>query len=146
MTSKSRAIKAPGDSTLQGLWRQVVRLEWGNRCALAGTYFRDQPGQGHYCEGELECHHEKRRRIPHLRHCPANGVLICQHHHALAKYRVWQERIRTAIGPEKMEYLDAMEQKLFPVFLAEQGLSRTEYLIKQKTDLQDELARYRGVA
>lgn len=125
---RTKSVKAPSDSTLQTLWRKVVRAEWRNECALG-------MGVVGLCNGDLECHHEKRRRIPHLRHCPTNGVLLCQYHHGLMKYRAWQIRLQQIIGEDKMEWLDAMEQKLFPAYLQEIGKTRTEYLVAQKAYL-----------
>ena len=117
----------PSDSALQKLWRFVVRKEWGEECALHGH---------DVCAGDLECHHIKKRRIPHLRHCPTNGILICQAHHAKAELAHWRRLIEATVGPDKMEWLDMMEAKLFPEFLAEIGATRKEYLWHQKEYLQ----------
>ena len=125
----------PSDSTLQTLWRQVVRQEWGGECALLGH---------DVCAGNLECHHVKKRRIPHLRHCPTNGILICQAHHAKAETGYWRRLIEATIGPDKMEWLDMMEQKLFPEFLAELKITRKEYFWNQRDYLRKLLEAYDG--
>ncbi len=119
------------DTMLQDLWRKVVRSDWNGRCAFIG-YSINSP-----CSGTLECHHVKRRSIPHLKHCPDNGVLLCAAHHGKMKYAIWRKRLEKKIGPEKTEWLDIMEQKLFPVFLAERGQTRGEYLLSQKEYLRE---------
>jgi hypothetical protein len=136
MTSKSRSVKAPGDSTLQGLWRQVVRAEWGNRCALAGEMFLEPGGMNSVCQGELQCHHIIPRARPHLKHVPANGVLLCASHHNAMKYRVWRDRLDEKIGSYKLEWLEAIEMTLFKDFLSDEGMTRAEYLTAQKVYLQ----------
>ena len=122
---KKRKRTVPHDKSLQRLWRKVVLAEWGGGCAFQHT---NSPSP---CEGSVECHHVKRRNIPHLRHCPTNGIPLCQRHHTLAKLRVWRNRIEDMIGAEKMEWLDAQEQMLFPAFLAKHSQTREEYLRSQ---------------
>jgi hypothetical protein len=128
------------DTVLQDLCRRMVHKEWRGKCAFVGTYYRDEPGQGYYCEGEVQWHHLKRRNIPHLKYCPTNGILLCELHHKLAKYKVWRERIEEKIGAEECKWLDMMEMKLFPDFLAEKGMTRNEWRLSQKaylTELRD---------
>lgn len=115
------AKKAPGDSTLQALWRKVVRKEWGNRCAIPEPWS---------CYGPLECHHIIRRARPHLRHVPTNGILLCHYHHNEAA--AWAVQIARAVGEEKMEWLRMTQRKLFPEFLAERGQTRADYFWEQK--------------
>ena len=117
------------DTMLQDLWRKVVREDWGGVCALKDT------GNGLLeCQGPLECHHIKRRNIPHLRYCPSNGVLLCAAHHGEMKYELWRMALRKLILDP--EWLDIMERKLFPVFLAERGQTRGEYLLAQRDYLR----------
>jgi len=127
---KKRKRTVPHDDSLQRLWRKVVLAEWGGRCALSDPLML-------VCEGIVECHHIKPRRIPHLRHCPSNGVVLCQYHHGLAKYRIWRTDIERKIGAEKMEWLDAQEQMLFPAFLTKHTQTREEYLRSQFAYLRE---------
>jgi hypothetical protein len=120
---RSHWPKGVSDTLLQTLWRKAVLAEWGGLCALS------ESGD---CQGSIECHHIKRRNIPHLKYAPENGIPLCQKHHALAKYRTIRNRIEGMVGPEKMEWLDLMEQKLFPVYLSERGMTRSEYLVWMK--------------
>ena len=41
----------------------------------------------------MECHHIKKRRVPHLRHVTPNGVPLCRYHHRQAEYRETRQRI-----------------------------------------------------
>jgi hypothetical protein len=123
------------DTVLQDLCRCVVRREWGGRCALWGV------SVGTPCAGGVEWHHVKRRRIPHLRYSPANGVMLCQLHHGLIKNRMWQARLYEIVEahyetPGTVEWLDMMEMKLFPDFLAEKGMTRNEWRLSQKAYLR----------
>jgi hypothetical protein len=120
------------DTLLQDLWRAVVRREWEGKCAFEGTYYRDEPGQGYYCDGALECHHIVKRSRLHLKYAPSNGILLCQYHHNLSGLRVWRGRIEERVGADKMEYLDAMEKMLLPEYLSMHGQTRGEFLIYQK--------------
>jgi hypothetical protein len=122
---KSNWPKGVSDSGLQALWRKVVRDSGNNTCALQGY------GP---CGGALECHHIKRRNIPHLRYSPANGILLCQEHHKKAKLRLWRNRVEAHVGLT-MDWLDLMEVKLFPDFLFEKGMTRKEWLASQKAYL-----------
>ena len=117
---RSHWPKGVSDTLLQTLWRKAVLAEWGGLCALS------ESGD---CQGSIECHHIKRRNIPHLKYAPANGVPLCQFHHALAKLRKFRVMIEAKVSYENMEWLDGMEQKLFPVYLSERGLTRSEYLV-----------------
>ena len=65
----------PSDRDLQKLWREAVLLEWGGKCALESMD----------CQGTLECHHIKKRRVPHLRHVSSNGVPLCKYHHRTSR-------------------------------------------------------------
>jgi hypothetical protein len=72
-------------------WRAVVRLLYGGRCALrdmppkTGLIINMQTGKTESCFGGLEAHHIKGKQShPHLRFDPANGILLCSQHHALA--------------------------------------------------------------
>jgi hypothetical protein len=121
-----KKAKAPSDSTLQGLWRKVVRAEWGNKCA-----FYDAT-----CYGSIQCHHIVKRARPHLRHVPSNGIPLCEFHHAWADTWAGRKRIEWRVGEDKMEWLAEQERKLFPAFLAERGQTRAEYLVAQKAYLQ----------
>ena len=127
--------KVPGcsDSVLLALWRKVVRAEWGGKCALVSPL-----GD---CEGSIECHHIKRRNIPHLKYSPSNGVCLCQYHHSKAKYRTWRAMIENAVGLVKMEWLDAQERCLFPDYLAWQEMTRAEWRRYQKGYLQKLLGK-----
>lgn len=128
MSVKVKKPKAPGDSTLQALWRKVVRQEWAGVCALGDL--------GETCMGDLEAHHIIKRRRPHLKHVPSNGILLCQHHHNLVEtFPSWRHRVSLAIGEDKAEWLEAEARKLFPQFLAERGQTRAEYFIAQKAYL-----------
>ena len=123
-----RKKKAPDDSTLQKLWRKVVRKEWDNRCALRFH------GGGNYCAGPLECHHIIKRTRPHLKHAPTNGILLCKVHHD--QVEGWAAQIAGLLGEDKMEWLRGMQRKLFPEFLRERGQTRIEYLCEQKRYLE----------
>jgi hypothetical protein len=122
-----RKVAGCGDKWLQKLWRKVVLAEWGGRCAFHETL---------WCSGVVECHHIKRRGIPHLRHVPTNGIPLCLHHHGEAKYEYFRRLICEKIGEEKSAWLDDMERKLLPDFLAARGQSRKEWLEETKTYLQ----------
>jgi predicted restriction endonuclease len=124
--------RAPEDSGLQKLWRQVVRAEWHNRCAMEGTLVHDAVPS---CGGPLECHHIKRRKILHLKHVPSNGVLLCKVHHDLIAYRSWRMVLERILGEDRMEKLDDAERILLPEYLRSIGKTRTEYLIAQKVYL-----------
>ena len=121
-------MKAPGDSTLQALWRKVVRSEWGNRCAFYDARFQ--------CDGPLECHHIVKRSRPHLKHVPTNGILLCKRHHNEADSMTGRVRVVCAIGQDKADWLADMERKLFKDYLIEVGKSRAEYLCDQKAYLE----------
>jgi len=118
---------------LQKLWREAVLLEWGGKCVLESMA----------CQGTLECHHIKKRRVPHLRHVSSNGVPLCKYHHAQAGYRETRQRIEHLIGESTMEWLDMMEQKLFPSFLSLTRQTRTEYLVAREKFLKKLIGTYK---
>ena len=78
----------PSDAVLQHWWRLCVRQEWEGKCALKSDD----------CQGKLECHHIVKRARPHLKHSPANGILLCKWHHAQAGYEVTKREIRVAVS------------------------------------------------
>ncbi len=123
----------PSDRHLQKLWREAVLLEWGGKCVLESMA----------CQGKLECHHIKKRRVPHLRHVSSNGVPLCKYHHAQAGYRETRQRIEHLIGESTMEWLDMMEQKLFPSFLSLTRQTRTEYLVAREKFLKKLIGTYK---
>ncbi len=123
----------PSDRHLQKLWREAVLLEWGGKCVLESMA----------CQGTLECHHIKKRRVPHLRHVSSNGVPLCKYHHAQAGYRETRQRIEHLIGESTMEWLDMMEQKLFPSFLSLTRQTRTEYLVAREKFLKKLIGTYK---
>ena len=113
------------NTVLLDLCRQVIFDEWDGKCAFHDD--KEEP-----CSGRLEWHHIKRRNIPHLKYSPTNGILLCQAHHKLSRYAIWAKRIEEKIGEDRTEWLDDMERKLFPDFLAERGQTRGEFLKSQK--------------
>lgn len=115
---RSKWPKGVSETVLQDLWRANVRKDWGGVCA-----FKDPD-----CQGSLECHHIKRRSIRVLRYTPINGALVCEYHHGLLKYRYYQRVLEAKVGEDTMEWLDMMERKLLPDFLAERQQTRKEWL------------------
>lgn len=114
--------RTPGQSLayLDTLWRQVVRKQWGNRCALAGT-------EGHVCEGPLEAHHFIPRVCMVLRHDPANGVLLCKAGHATARHGARQHPVCLVLGPKRVAYLAEYERILFADWRVQHGITRQAF-------------------
>jgi hypothetical protein len=125
---KSKRPKGCSDSMLMDLWRKAVRKKWEYHCVFAGDML---------CAGEVQCHHIKKRRIPHLRYHPKNGILLCEYHHALAEYEVWRQKIRARIGPETCGILDDLEMMLFKNYLKCYELTRDEFHHNIKRILED---------
>lgn len=57
---------------LDELWRQLIHIEWGNRCAVCRKR-----------TGKLDPHHIIGRRNLRLRWDSSNGILLCAYHHTL---------------------------------------------------------------
>lgn len=123
------------DKDMQKLWRLAVLAEWGGVCVFKAT---DEAS----CWGPVECHHVKKRRIPHLRHAPSNGIPLCKGHHAVAETRQMRLKIEEMIGPDKLEWLDAMERTLKDTFLEMHGISWREYMLQQERYLKALIQRY----
>lgn len=127
-TISYRALRGiPSDAVLQHWWRLCVRQEWEGKCALKSDD----------CQGKLECHHIVKRARPHLKHSPANGILLCKWHHAQAGYEATKREIREAVsdhygnGNTIIEWLDDMERILFPTYLQAIYTTRKEYYVDQ---------------
>ena len=130
-----RSKGVPSDRHLQKLWREAVLLEWGGKCVLESMA----------CQGTLlECHHIKKRRVPHLRHVTPNGVPLCRYHHRQAEYRETRQRIEYLVGESTMEWLDTMERKLFPAFLSETNQTSKEYMIAREEALKELIRIWRS--
>jgi hypothetical protein len=114
--AKRKLAPAQSLSYLDKLWSKVVRVRWHDMCAMSNPS----------CAGSLEAHHYIPRARMLLRHDPENGVLLCQFHHATAKYKSVQDEIEARMGVS-VEYLKAQERVLFQDYLREHGFSRTEY-------------------
>lgn len=80
-----------GKAEADGLWQELIRLLWGKRCAMCGTYLGDHRGAGH---------HLVTRRVLVLRYDPDNGMLLCDGchnseesapHKSPKKFLVWLE-------------------------------------------------------
>lgn len=134
----STRVAGCSDTVMQTLWRAVVRKEWGEKCALEGKQLLIWKKNGaEPCFGELQAHHIIKRRRPHLKHVPANGMLLCAHHHNLVEnYTPWRTLAEQIVGTDKMEWLTAESRKLLPDFLAERGQTRKEWLTEHKAYLQ----------
>jgi hypothetical protein len=116
------------DTGLQDLWRALVRKNCHGNCAFSGHVYEDDPG----CDGPRECHHIVKRSRLHLRYSATNGILLCKRHHDLSPLRVWRKRIEATLSFDEQEWLDGMEKKLLPDYLAEQRQTRGEFLLSQK--------------
>jgi hypothetical protein len=114
--AKRKLAPAQSLSYLDKLWSKVVRVRWHDMCAMSNPS----------CAGSLEAHHYIPRARMLLRHDPENGVLLCQFHHATAKYKSVQDEIEERMGVS-VDYLKAQERVLFQDWLREHGLSRTDY-------------------
>ena len=111
--------------TLDDLWREVVRMQWGGKCALAGVWLYYC---NHVCEGPLEAHHFIHRRVMLLKHDPANGVLLCKRAHEQSGYGDIKKHIEDhMIGPSVMKYLYDRERTLLQDYLAKEGITRLEF-------------------
>lgn len=125
--AKKRRPMGTSDTTLQTLWRAVVRAQWGGKCAFSD-------GE---CRGDLECHHIIKRARPHLKHVPANGILLCQAHHSMVEqFPSWRQKVSEAVGEDTMEWLEDRARKHLPDFLIEQGQTRSEWLASTKAYLK----------
>jgi len=123
------------ETVLMSLWRQCVLAEWGNSCQLEGFEIE--------CSGVVQCHHIKRRGIAPLRYSPTNGIPLCLAHHSKIGLRFYRNRLEEIVGIDNMEWLDAMERKLMPDYLREEGLTRWEWYKHQKEYLTGFLEIYR---
>jgi hypothetical protein len=105
-------------SYLDDLWREVVRMQWGGKCAvhvLGG------------CEGRLEAHHFVPRARMLLKHDPQNGVMLCHRAHELARFGAIRKSIEVTLGAERVAYLYDRERVLFKDYLAQKGITRLEF-------------------
>jgi hypothetical protein len=132
-------VKRPrgvSDTVLQTLWRAVVRKEWGGLCAFLPAEYPGADSQ-EVCAGPLECHHIIKRRRPHLKYVPSNGILLCKRHHDMVgEFPSKWHRVSELVGADKIEWLEAQARKRFPDFLIEQGQTRSEWLQTTKAYLK----------
>ena len=89
----------------------------------------------------MSSHQEKKGAASET--CSSNGVPLCRYHHGQAGYRETRQRIEHLIGESTMEWLDMMEQKLFPSFLSLTRQTRTEYLVAREKFLKKLIGTYK---
>ena len=65
------------------LWKELVRLNWHNQCAVCGRKDKEPLENGKLAI--LNCHHIESERNRTTRYDPANGILLCPSHHKFGK-------------------------------------------------------------
>jgi len=117
---KKRVRPVKAVATLDKLWSLVVRMQWGNRCALVGW-------SDHICQGPLEAHHLVHRRVVILKYDPKNGIALCKLAHDQSGYGAVRAAIERLMDTE---YLYARERILFQDHLVQEGITRGVWRIQ----------------
>lgn len=112
---------------LDDLWRKCIRLEWG-----IDPFLTEYKGE------VMQCHHIVERSDFLLRWDPKNGILLTIEHHNQVKCREWQDKIFALPGVDQ-EYLEEMALKDFKDYLFENGLCRTDFMLRNKQQLKDRI-------
>lgn len=127
--------RSVSDSHLMRLWRQAVLIHFNNTCPLCGW---NKPE-------DLQCHHVVFRRHAVLRYDWRNGIPLCnvynvnnqkyggQTCHQYAHTFKGENEIRQFVDVKYLEYAEAYRLK---EFLMELGVSRNQFLLSMKDDLQ----------
>jgi hypothetical protein len=110
---------------LRMLWSKVVRMQWGDKCALAGVSIYGEP---HVCQGPIEAHHFIHKALSMLlRFDPRNGIALCKLAHDQSGYGAVRAAIERLMDTE---YLYARERILFADHLVQQGTTRGVWRIQ----------------